>query len=85
MYPRKGTIAVGSDADIVVWDPSKRRTLSAATQHMRTDYNVYEGMKVKGVPVQVYLRGKKIVDGESWYGKNGSGQFIPRKAHAPVL
>ncbi len=85
MYPRKGTIAVGSDADIVVWDPAKRHTMSAETHHMRTDYNVYEGMKVKGMPVQVYLRGRKIVDGEQWYGTNGSGQFIRRKPNAPVL
>lgn len=85
MYPRKGTIAVGSDADIVVWDPKKTHTISAKTHHMRVDYNLYEGMKVKGVPVQVYLRGKKVVDGENWYGSNGSGQFIPRKPYAPVL
>lgn len=85
MYPRKGTIAVGSDADIVVWDPKKTHTISAKTHHMRVDYNLYEGMRVKGVPVQVYLRGKKVVDGENWYGSNGSGQFIPRKPYAPVL
>ena len=54
MYPRKGTIAVGSDADILVWDPQKEHTISAATHHMRVDYNCYEGMTVKGKPVQVY-------------------------------
>lgn len=85
MYPRKGTIAVGADADIVVWDPKERRTLSASTHHMRCDYNLYEGMKVKGAPVLVYQRGKKLVDGDQWLGSNGGGQFIPRKAGAPVL
>jgi len=85
MYPQKGAIAVGGDADIVVWDPKKGHTISAKTHHMHVDYNLYEGMKVNGMPVQVYLRGKKVVDGENWYGSNGSGQFIARKPHAPVL
>ncbi len=85
MYPQKGTIAVGSDADIVVWDPNKRHTISAETHHMRCDYNVYEGMKVKGMPVQVFQRGKKLVDGDQWYGENGGGKFVARKPNAPVL
>jgi dihydropyrimidinase len=85
MYPRKGTIAVGSDADIVVWDPNKQHTISAKTHHMRCDYNLYEGMAVTGVPVKVYQRGKKLVDGDQWFGVNGGGQYIPRAAYAPVL
>jgi dihydropyrimidinase len=85
MYPKKGTLSVGSDADIVVWNPNQEFTLSVKNSHMRTDYIVYEGMKVKGKPTKVYQRGKKLVDGEQWFGKNGDGQFIPRKAHAPVL
>ncbi len=85
MYPRKGTIAVGSDADILVWDPQKAHTISAATHHMRVDYNCYEGMTVTGAPVQVYQRGRKLVDGDQWLGSNGAGQFIPRAAGAPVL
>ncbi|MCI0713649.1 MAG: dihydropyrimidinase [Chloroflexi bacterium] len=85
MYPQKGTIAIGSDADIVVWDPNKEHVLSVETHHMRVDYNVYEGMEVRGKPVQVYLRGKKIVDGENWYGVKGGGKFVHRKPHAPVL
>jgi dihydropyrimidinase len=84
-YPQKGTIAVGADADIVVWDPNKRHTISASTHHMRCDYNLYEGMKVKGVPVQVYQRGKKLVDGDQWFGTNGGGKYVPRKPGAPVL
>lgn len=85
MYPRKGTIAVGSDADIVVWDPNQKHTISADTHHMRCDYNIYEGMEVTGVPVMVFQRGVKLVDGDQWYGSNGSGQFIAREAHAPVI
>ena len=85
MYPRKGTIAVGSDADILVWDPQQEHTISAATHHMRVDYNCYEGMTVKGVPIQVYQRGNKLVDGDQWLGSNGAGQFIAREPNAPVL
>ena len=85
MYPRKGTIAIGSDADIVVWDPNKQHVLSVETHHMRCDYNVYEGMQVTGVPVMVFQRGKKLVDGDQWFGTNGGGQFIPRTPYAPVL
>jgi dihydropyrimidinase len=85
MYPRKGTIAVGADADILVWDPEQEHTISAETHHMRVDYNCYEGRTVKGKPVQVYQRGNKLVDGDEWLGNNGNGQFIPRKPNAPVL
>ncbi|MCB8961433.1 MAG: dihydropyrimidinase [Ardenticatenales bacterium] len=85
MYPRKGTIAVGSDADIVIWDPEKQHTISAATQHMNTDYNVYEGMTVKGWADKVLLRGQVIVDGDEWLGAAGSGQYIFRQPHAAIL
>ena len=85
MYPRKGAITVGADADILVWDPEKEHTISADTHHMRVDYNCYEGMTVKGVPVQVFQRGRKIVDGDQWLGEKGGGKFIPRSPHAPVL
>lgn len=85
MYPKKGTISVGADADIVVWDPEKSHTISASTHHMRVDYNLYEGMTVKGKPTQVYQRGKKLVDGDAWHGTNGGGQFVHRKPFAPVL
>ncbi len=85
LYPRKGTLAVGSDADIVVWDPKKRETVSAKNQHMAVDYNIFEGYKVRGGPSAVFLRGKQIVDGEQWLGHNGEGQFLKRNPHAPVL
>ena len=68
MYPQKGTIAVGSDADIAIWDPAEEHVLSVETTHMRTDYIVYEGMPIRGRPKQVWLRGKKIVDGRGLAG-----------------
>lgn len=85
MYPKKGTIAVGSDADLLVWDPEKEHTISAETHHMRVDYNVYEGMTVKGLPVQVYLRGRKVVEDGEWVAEKGQGQFVRRSPHAPVI
>jgi len=85
MYPKKGTIAVGSDADIAIWDPNEEHVLSVETTHMRTDYIVYEGMPIRGRPRQVWLRGRKIVDGETWLGRNGDGRFIARRPNAPVL
>ena len=85
MYPRKGSVAVGGDADIVLWDAHARHTISAATMHMRTDYNLYEGWQVSGKPSKVFLRGKLIVDGDTWLGEQGKGQFVRRSPYAPVL
>ena len=78
MYPRKGTIAVGSDADIVVWDPEKRLTISAATHHSNVDYNLFEGTEVVGAPEVVLVRGQVIVENDELVGKPGDGQFIRR-------
>ena len=80
LYPKKGTIAVGSDADIALWDPQKELDYGLAWAHHRTDYNLYEGWKLRGYPVRVFLRGKMIVDGETWLGKAGEGRFIHRQA-----
>ena len=85
LYPRKGTIAPGSDADILIWDPAQIHTISADTHHMNTDYNVYEGMTVRGWPQKVFLRGRLIVDGDTWLGERGSGQFLRRRPFGEVL
>ena len=78
LWPRKGTIAVGSDADLVVWDPDKHVTLSVTTHHMRVDYNPYEGRVVTGAPVMVLSRGEVIVDHGEFTGRAGRGKFVKR-------
>src|SRR3954452_11015115 len=78
MFPKKGTIAVGSDADIVIFDPNKERTLSAKTHHMNCDYSLFEGMKIKGYPETVLSRGKVIIENNEYKGKPGHGKFIQR-------
>jgi dihydropyrimidinase len=78
LYPRKGTIAVGSDADIVVFDPEKKLTITAAEQHSKTDYNLYEGTGVTGSPEVVLLRGNVLVDGGELVAEPGIGQFVAR-------
>jgi dihydropyrimidinase len=82
LFPRKGTIAVGSDADLVVWDQNKEFTISAATHHMRVDYSMFEGFKVKGDAETVLSRGEVIVDKGKWSGKAGRGAFIKRDTYA---
>jgi dihydropyrimidinase len=78
LYPRKGTIAVGSDADIVVFDPAKKVTISAKTHHSRCDYNLYEGTEVTGSPEIVLLRGNVLVENGELVASPGIGQFVKR-------
>jgi dihydropyrimidinase len=78
LYPKKGTLRPGSDADVVIWDPEARITYGAARAQHRTDYNLYEGWELKGYPETVMLRGKTIVSGGEWKGSAGSGQFLQR-------
>jgi dihydropyrimidinase len=78
LYPRKGSLMVGADADIVIWNPKKKVKYGIALSHQRTDYNLYEGWELTGYPEKVFLRGKLIVDGEEWKGKAGDGMFLKR-------
>ena len=78
MYPRKGTIAIGSDADLVVFDPNKEHTISVKTHHMNCDYSAYEGKKVKGKVETVILRGQIAIEKETCKLKAGYGEFIRR-------
>jgi len=79
LFPRKGTIAPGSDADLVIFDPERMLTISAATQHQRVDYTPYEGMRIQGVPHTVLLRGKVMVRNGEYVGGKGGGQYLVRK------
>jgi dihydropyrimidinase len=78
LFPKKGTIAVGSDADIVIFDPSREQTISAKTHLMRVDYSAYEGRKVQGVVETVLSRGNIVVENGVFKGKRGEGQFLRR-------
>jgi len=78
LYPRKGTLLPGSDADIVIWDPEKKVKYGVAHAQHRTDYNLYEGWELVGYPEKVFLRGELIVENEKWLGKRGMGQFLKR-------
>jgi len=78
LYPRKGAIAPGADADLVIFDPNRSRTISASTHHMNVDYSVYEGFEVAGSVEKVLLRGKLIIDGDAYVGRVGDGAFLKR-------
>ena len=80
MYPKKGEIAAGSDADLVLWDPNAAYTISAQTHHMRVDYSMFEGFQVKGNARTVLSRGEVIVDGGEFAGKPGRGNYLKRQA-----
>ena len=84
LYPRKGTIAVGSDADLVIFDPKRKHTISAKTHHMRVDYSMFEGIQVTGMPDVVLSRGKVVVDGDKFLGRAGQGEFLRRATYAQV-
>jgi len=85
LYPRKGALLPGSDADLVLWDPEKRVKYGVAHSHHRTDYNLFEGWELVGMPEKVFLRGRLIVDGGDWLGRSGGGQYLVRKPSALIL
>lgn len=78
LYPKKGTIAVGTDADLVIFDPNIERTISADAHHMAVDYNAFEGMKVTGEPISVLSRGEFVVRDKKFVGQQGAGQYVKR-------
>ncbi|GAB7388728.1 dihydropyrimidinase [Bacillaceae bacterium] len=82
LFPQKGTIAVGSDADIVIFDPHKERVISAETHHMNVDYNPFEGMKVTGEAISVLSRGEFVIRDKQFVGKPGYGRYLKRKRFA---
>jgi dihydropyrimidinase len=78
LFPRKGTIAVGSDADIVIFDPDAEQTISAAAHHMNVDYSAYEGKRIRGVVETVLSRGRVVIDKGEYKGKRGDGRYLKR-------
>ncbi|KRE35584.1 dihydropyrimidinase [Paenibacillus sp. Soil522] len=84
LFPRKGTIAVGSDADIVIFDPLAQRTLSVETHHMNVDYNPFEGMQVTGLPVSVLSRGEFVIRDRQFVGALGAGRYLKRAPYTPA-
>jgi dihydropyrimidinase len=85
LYPRKGALLPGSDADIIIWDPERRLTYGTAWSQQRTDYNLYEGWELVGFPEKVFLRGHLLVDRGIWYGRAGMGEYLYRKPSAVVI
>jgi len=84
LYPQKGTIAVGSDADLVIFDPNREEIISAKTHHMRVDYSMFEGIHTTGAPKAVFSRGKAVIDAGKFVGRPGAGQFIRRQTYSRV-
>ncbi len=85
LYPRKGALLPGADADILLWNPEKRVTYGVGMAQHRTDYNLYEGWELTGYPHQVFLRGKSIVEDGRWAGHSGMGHYLARKPFGEVI
>ena len=84
LYPRKGTIAVGADADVVLFDPNEEQVISAKTHHMRVDYSMFEGIHIKGVPKTVLSRGVPVIEAGKFVGRPGAGKFVKRQMYSGV-
>jgi len=85
IYPKKGRIAVGSDADILIWDPSATRTISVKTHHQACDFNIFEGMTCHGVPVYVISGGRVVLDEDGLHMTQGIGRFVPNPANSEYV
>ena len=84
MYPKKGSITVGADADLVVWDPNGTRVISKATHHQNIDFNIYEGMEVTGIPATTLSRGKIVWQNGALDTVRGAGRYVDRPCWAPI-
>jgi dihydropyrimidinase len=85
LYPRKGVIAAGADADIVIYDPAAKQTLSAKTHHMNVDYSAYEGLGITGKVVTTLVRGKAVIENGNYVGDKGHGKFLARELNGYLL
>ena len=85
LYPQKGALLPGSDADLVIWDPAREITYGVEVARHRTDYNLYEGWQLKGFPEKVFLRGQLIVDEGKWQGEAGMGHYLHRRPGGEIL
>jgi dihydropyrimidinase len=85
LYPRKGLVAAGSDADLVVWDPKASKTISAKTHHQNIDYNIFEGMTVMGTASHTISQGKVVFKGGELQVERGAGRYIERPPFAPYF
>jgi dihydropyrimidinase len=85
LYPKKGTIMVDSDADLVIWDPNRKITYGVDWAQHRTDYNLFEGWNLIGYPETVFLRGRIIVNQDEWHGEPGTGFYLKRNPYAEII
>jgi len=85
LYPRKGAIRVGADADLVLWDPQGTRTISAKTHHQKVDFNIFEGKTVRGVPSHTISQGKLVWADGDLRAERGAGRYIERPTYPPVF
>nr|WP_280177290.1 amidohydrolase family protein [Iodidimonas gelatinilytica] len=85
IYPRKGSIAVGADADIVIWDPEATKTISAKTHHQNIDFNIFEGMEVKGLAAHTIANGKLVWSNGELRAEKGAGRYVKRPAYQSMF